>query len=129
MVLRNLPVMNEPCTLPATLCHHDSFLGLPWRPLAALHFDGEGVLFVADWAIMNLANLSSFELILLQVSCKIDTCLVSCVIMDTCKTTVCESWVVVFSAGGIASVDFWQLLVVRLIFTELMAVLTLKLSQ
>jgi len=65
MVLHDLPVMNEPCTLPAMLHHHDLSLGLPWRPLAALCFDGEGVLFVADWAIMNLANLLSFELILL----------------------------------------------------------------
>jgi len=56
-------VMNEPCTLLAALGTHESLLGLPLRPLAALCFDGEGVLFVADCAIMNLANLSSFELI------------------------------------------------------------------
>jgi len=49
--------------LPAMLHHHGSLPGLPQRLLAALCFDGEGVLFVADCAIMNLANLSSLELI------------------------------------------------------------------
>jgi len=39
LVMRALPVMNEPCTLPATLCHHDLPPGLPWRPPAALHLD------------------------------------------------------------------------------------------
>ncbi len=53
-----------------------------------------------------------------------DTCSVSFVIIETCDTTICASWVVVFFASGVASIDFCQLLVVRLVFMELIAIFT-----
>jgi len=49
--------------LPAVLGTHGSSLGLPRRPPAALRLDGEGVLVVADCAMMYSANLSSLEFI------------------------------------------------------------------
>jgi len=105
-VLSALLVVNEPCKLLAVLSHHDLLPGLPWRPPAALHLDGDGVLLLADWAIMNSANLSSFELISLWASCKIETCSVNCMIIDTCKTMVCESCIVVFLVGGVVAASF-----------------------
>ncbi len=65
LIRGTLPVVKEPCTFLAALCHHDASPGLPRRLLAALCFNGEGVLVVADWAMMNSANLLSFELVLL----------------------------------------------------------------
>jgi len=56
-------VVKKPYTLLAVLGCHGSLLGLPQRPLATLCFDGEGVLLLADCAMMNLANLLSLELI------------------------------------------------------------------
>jgi len=50
-------VMRKPDMLLAVLGCHEALLGLLQRPLAALRFEGEGVLLVADCAMMNLANL------------------------------------------------------------------------
>jgi len=83
-----LPGVSELGTLPAALGCHDAFPGLPWRPLAAFLFDGDGVLLLADCAMMNLANLSSFEFILLCASCKMETCSVNCMIIDIWDVTV-----------------------------------------
>jgi len=58
-----LPVVQEPCTLPAVLGTHGSLPGLPRRLPATLRLDGEGVLVVADCAMMYSANLSSLEFI------------------------------------------------------------------
>jgi len=73
------------------LGHHDALPGLPWRPPAAFLFEGDGVLLLADCAMMNSANLSSFEFISLCTSCKMETCSVSCVIVDIWDVTVCVS--------------------------------------
>ncbi len=55
-----------------------------------------------------------------------ETCLVSWVIVETCGTTVCASWLVVFLAGGVASFCLRLGLVVRLVLIELIAVLTVE---
>jgi len=71
---------------------------------------------------MNSANLSSFELILLWASCKIETCSVSCEMVDTCEVIVWVSKVVAFVAVEVFA-TFWVLVIaVRQVLMELMAV-------
>jgi len=114
--------VSELGTPPAADCCHDALPGLPQRPPAAFLFDGDGVLLMADWAMMNLANLSSFELISLCTSCKIETCSVSCEMVDTCEVIVWVSEVLAFVAVEVFAA-FWVLVVaVRRVWTELMAV-------
>jgi len=80
--------MEEPSTFPAVQAHHGALPGLPQRPPEAFCLDGEGVLFVANWAMMNLVNLLSLEFFLLWTSSKIETCSISCVIVDVWECTI-----------------------------------------
>jgi len=73
--------LKETLSLLAAWGHHVSWPRLPQRPPAALHFDWIGVVGLAACGIMNLVNLSSLELILVWVSCSIETCSVSWVIV------------------------------------------------
>jgi len=98
--------------------------GLPWRPPADLHFDDEGVLLLVLWAMMNLVSLSSFKLILLWASCKIETCSVIWVMVNIWEFTVwfsevnvmCNCWAVTGWKHALVW-DFWVLI-------ELIVVLT-----
>jgi len=90
--------VSEPGTLSAALGRHDALPGLPWRPPAAFLLDGDGVLLLAVCAMMNLANLLSFEFISLCASCRMETCSVSCVIVDVWDVTVCVSEVLALVA-------------------------------
>jgi len=116
--------VSEPGTLLAADCHHGAFPGLPQRPLAAFLFDGDGVLLLADWAIMNSANLLSFELILLWASCKIETCSVSCEMVDTCEVVVWVSKVLAFVAVEVFAAFWVVVIAVRWVRMDLMAVFT-----
>jgi len=84
--------------MSAALGRHAALPGLPQRPPAAFLLDGDGVLLLADCAIINLANLSSFEFISLCASCKMETCSVNCMIVDIWDVTVCVSEVLALVA-------------------------------